>query len=215
MLKTIVIADDHPVVLGGLKSLIDADEGFSVVASAANGAAALDAIRAHRPDIAVLDLHMPELTGVQVLTAIKQEVLPTLGVLLAATASDAEIYDAVEARALGLILKEAAPETLMDCLHRVADGHVWMPFDIVDDAIAREAARRDKWRRLSALLTARELEIVQLVVAGVSNKEIAFQLHVSDGTAKVHLNNIFRKLEVSSRIELLGLAFGLAIARQE
>lgn len=209
---TIVIADDHPVVLGGLKSLIDADARFSVMGSAANGILALEAIRRFRPDIAVLDLHMPGLTGIEVLAAMQQDGLPTRGVLLAAAASDAELYDAVAARAVGMILKEAAPETLMDCLRKVADGGLWMPFELLDAAIARETARRNKWERLSPLLTAREAEIVQLLAAGSSNKDIAFRLHVSDGTAKVHLNNVFHKLQVSSRAELLRLASGQVAA---
>ena len=205
---TVAIADDHPIVLSGLRSLIDADAGFAVIAAAANGALVLQAIRAQHPDIAVLDVNMPALSGIQVLAAIKRERLSTRVVLIAATASDVEIYDAVAIGAAGMILKEAAPETLMDCLHFVAGGGTWLPADLVDSAVAREARRREGWQRLSPSLTTRELEIVELVVSGASNKEIAFQLNVSDGTIKVHLNNIFRKLRVPSRADLRYLVGG-------
>lgn len=211
MVTTIVLADDHPIVLGGLKSLIGSDDRFEVVDAAVDGLLAWEAIRRHQPQLAVLDLNMPSMTGVQVLAAIQREALSTRGILLAAAATDAEIYDIVTAGAVGVILKEAAPEMLMDCLVEVVGGGSWMPSELVEPAMTRETERRKRWGQLAPMLTAREVEIVGLIVAGVSNKEMAFRLHVSDGTAKVHINNVFRKMQVSSRVELVRLAAGQSI----
>jgi DNA-binding NarL/FixJ family response regulator len=205
---TVAIADDHPVVLSGLQSLIAADGAFSVVATASTGRLILEAIRRETPQIAVLDLNMPELTGLEVLQATRQLGLPTRVALLAANISDAQIFEAVSAGVAGLLLKESAPETLMDCLRELAAGRDWLPDPLVNAAMEREGRRRRRWEALSPALTARELQIVGLVVAGSSTKQIAFRLQVSDGTAKVHLNNIFRKLEVTSRAQLLELAMG-------
>lgn len=214
MVTTIVLADDHPIVLGGLKSLIGSDERFEVVDAAVDGLLAWEAIRRHQPHLAVLDLNMPSMTGAQVLAAIKREALSTRGILLAAAASDAEIYDSVTAGAVGVILKEAAPEMLMDCLVEVVGGGLWMPAELVEPAMTRETERRKRWGQLAPMLTPREVEIVGLILAGVSNKEMAFRLHVSDGTAKVHINNVFRKMQVSSRVELVRLAADQPIIRR-
>src|SRR5215211_4055593 len=156
MCTSIVIADDHPVVLHGLASLIEADPEFSVVGRCEDGIAALAAIRETRPNLAVLDLNMPGMTGREVLAAIVREELGARVVLLTAAASDAELYDTIDAGAA---------------------GGVWLPDDVVGPAMDRETARRDEWRELSAELTARELEIVRLVLQGSATKEISFRMN--------------------------------------
>ena len=208
MTTRIAIADDHPVVLHGLASLIASDPQFEVVARCENGVTALASIRELKPDIAILDLNMPGLTGREVLGEIVREGLGVRVVLLTAAASDAELYDTVDAGAAGVVVKDAGPETLMTCLKIVAGGGIWLPEDVVGPAIDREARRREEWRKLSAGLTARELEIVRLVLDGATTKEISFTIQVTPGTAKVHMSNIFRKLGISSRGELLRLAAG-------
>ncbi|HEY9131923.1 MAG TPA: response regulator transcription factor, partial [Dyella sp.] len=96
--------------------------------------------------------------------------------------------------------------TLIECLRTVASGRSWLPKDTVGQALELERSRREHWRRAFASLTSREAEVVGLILAGRSNKEIAFALHISEGTTKVHLNNIFRKLAVTTRSELLLMA---------
>ncbi|GLQ55269.1 DNA-binding response regulator [Devosia nitrariae] len=208
MVVRIAIADDHPIVLSGLLNLVSTDNAFTVVASAPEGRAILTAIRQEKPDIAVLDLNMPGLSGLEVLAAIRLEALPTRVALLTATISDAQVFDAVANGAAALVLKEAAPETLMDCLHALAAGRNWLSGQEIQAALHREGQRRLRWQERSRSLTVRELQIVDLILKGASNKEIAYQLQVSDGTAKVHVHNIFQKLEVASRAELLELAAG-------
>ena len=208
MPSTVLIADDHPIVLSGLSALIQSDPAFTVVGTATDGRAAVDKIEMLRPDIAVLDLNMPLLTGLEVLSALRHRGDNQKVILLAATLTDAEVFDASENGAAGILLKEMAPSTLMECLKVVAGGGRWLASEIVEAAISTETNRRDRWKLLSSRLTSREAEIVALIVRGLPNKEIAFALGISEGTTKVHLNNIFRKLGVISRPGLLAMARG-------
>jgi DNA-binding NarL/FixJ family response regulator len=208
MPTTVALADDHPVVLHGLAALVAADPAFEVVARCQDGITALAVIRELKPDLAVLDLNMPGLTGRQVLSEIVRDQLTTRVVLLTAAATDAELYDTIDAGAAGVVVKDSGIETLLTCLKTVAAGGQWLPDDVVGPAIDREAMRREEWRELSAGLTAREMEIVRLLVAGASTKEISFRIQITLGTTKVHMSNIFRKMKISSRGELLRLASG-------
>lgn len=208
MTVTVAIADDHPVVLAGLLGLMQTDPGFRVVLRAASGEEALAGIRRLQPQIAVVDFNMPDLSGLAVLEAIRQEALPTQVVLLTASASDSQLLDMMEAGAAAILLKEAAADMLLDCLRSVADSGSCAPSEVIAAALERERQRRAAWQQLAASLTPREREIIDLAVAGETNKQIAYRLGVSEGTTKVHLNSIFRKLQIASRSELLALVTG-------
>jgi two-component system nitrate/nitrite response regulator NarL len=202
---SVAIADDHPIVLRGLSVLIDSHPEFKVVAAESNGTAALRAIVDLTPDIAEIDLNMHEKTGLEVLEEVADAKSPTRVVLLAATATDAEIFDVMSAGASGFLFKDETTERLIDCLRAVATGEKWASTGRSEEQLARELSRRERWEQLEPMLTGREAEVVQLVASGVANKDIAYQLNMTPGTAKVHLNNIFRKLKVSSRAELVSL----------
>ena len=204
---SVLIADDHPILLSGLKALIDADPDFNVVATAADGATALEKVRQIEPDVAVLDLNMPLRTGLDVLTQITASGLDTSVVVLAATASDDDIHRLVTAGAKGLVLKESAPQLLIACLRAVAAGQVWFSEE-VPAIVSRQGEQKRLWRERFESLTEREIEVVRLANAGASNKEIAYALQLVEGTVKVHLHNIFRKLHVSTRAELLSRTKG-------
>lgn len=204
---SVLIADDYPILLSGLKALIDADPDFNVVATAADGATALEKVRQIEPDVAVLDLNMPLRTGLDVLTQITAAGLGTSVVVLAATASDDDIHRLVTAGAKGLVLKESAPQLLIACLRAVAAGQVWFSEE-VPAIVSRQGEQKRLWRERFESLTEREIEVVRLANAGASNKEIAYALQLVEGTVKVHLNNIFRKLHVSTRAELLSRTKG-------
>ena len=204
---SVLIADDHPILLSGLKALIDADPDFNVVATAADGATALEKVRQIEPDVEVLYLNMPLRTGLDVLTQITAAGLGTSVVVLAATASDDDIHRLVTAGAKGLVLKESAPQLLIACLRAVAAGQVWFSEE-VPAIVSRQGEQKRLWRERFESLTEREIEVVRLANAGASNKEIAYALQLVEGTVKVHLNNIFRKLHVSTRAELLSRTKG-------
>src|SRR3954463_11969307 len=166
----VLLADDHPLVLGGLRALLRSEPGVEVVAAAPDGAIALELIRAHEPHIAVLDINMPRLSGLDVLEALERDGLATRAVFLTGTASDEQIATAVERGAWGVLLKEHALDTLVQCLRIVAAGQRWLPEEVVAPAIRRATERREKDIQLARVLTAREYEIAGLVAQGLSNK---------------------------------------------
>jgi DNA-binding NarL/FixJ family response regulator len=204
----VVLADDHPIVLGGLRALLQAEAGVEIVAAVPDGASALAVIRAHEPHIAVLDINMPRLSGLDVLEALEQDGLATRVVFLTGTASDEQIATAVERGAWGFLLKEHALDTLVQCLRTVAAGRRWLPEEVVAPAIRRATERREKDVQLARVLTAREYEIAGLVAQGLSNKHIARALAISEGTVKIHLHNTFEKLGGLNRTSLAVAVLG-------
>lgn len=203
---TILLADDHPVVLRGLASLINGNPGFEIVASCSDGSAALAEIQRSRPDIAVIDLNMPGVSGLDILREVRAATLPARIVFLTADIGDADIMSAVSKGLDGLIMKDAAPDTLVDCLRAVAAGCRWLPAATIVAAMDRETQRRDHARDLFKPLTEREREVLGLASRDLSNKEIARDLNISEGTVKVHLNKVYSKLNVSSRVSLQAAA---------
>jgi two-component system nitrate/nitrite response regulator NarL len=203
---SIVVADDHPVVLGGLIALLNKDKTFKVTATCASGAEAIDAIRALRPDLALLDVNMPTLNGLQVLKALNADNLPTRVCFLAASLSDREIVDATAEGAFGIILKESAPDELITCLHAIAAGQKWLPADLVEAASARLQEHHAQIAKVSDLLSPREIEIMLKVAEGLSNKEVGRQLNISEGTVKMHLHSIYQKIHVTNRTSLANFA---------
>jgi len=158
----VVLADDHPIMLGGLRVLLQAESGVEIVAAVPDGATALAMIRAHEPEIAVLDITMPQLTGLDVLEVVEADGLATRVVLLTGSASDEQIMHAVERGAWGLLLKESALDTLMECLKTVAARQRWLPEELVAPAVRRATEHREKSGQLERVLTAREYEIAGL-----------------------------------------------------
>jgi DNA-binding NarL/FixJ family response regulator len=205
-LVSIVVADDHPVVLRGLVTLLNEDKTFRVIATCTDGSEAIDAIRTRKPDLALLDMNMPSLHGLQVLKAVVAESLATRIIFLAAFLSDREIVAATAGGAYGIILKESAPDTLISCLHAVAAGQKWLPAELVDGALERTLEQHAQIARVEKLLTRREIEVMLRVSDGLSNKEVGRQLNISEGTVKIHLHSIYHKVGVSNRTSLANFA---------
>jgi two-component system nitrate/nitrite response regulator NarL len=204
----VVIADRHPVVLHGLMSLLAAKTDFKIVASCTDGVRCLHAIRNLSPDIALLDIFMSGLTGLDILAAATSERLPTRIVFLTASAQDRELIIAVARGAYGVVLKEAAPDVLIHCLRQVAAGQRLLRFENDDAFHDHEAiAGSSSAENVLTVLTERERQIMHLVAEGLSNKEVGRQLNISDGTIKVHLHHIYQKLAISNRTALAALAF--------
>ena len=210
----LIIADDHPVVLQGLKALIGEHKGFNLTDSCCNGTECIKAIRKFLPDLALVDMNMPDPNGLQVLKSVTAERLPTRIVFLAASPNDREILEAVAGGAFGIMLKESAPETLINCLQAVAAGHRWLPAELVDGALERTRQARAQFVRVDGALTQREREVMLLVADGLSNKDVGRRLNVSEGTVKVHLHSIYQKVDVNNRTALAKFA-GLYRDRME
>jgi DNA-binding NarL/FixJ family response regulator len=198
----VVLVDDHPIVLHGLQQLFARQSDFEVVRCCRDGASALDAVRSERPDVLVLDLRMPVQSGLDVLRAISEEQLKCRSVLLTAAVRPDEVVEAMKLGAMGLVLKESMPEALVDCVRRVHRGEQWIERDAVART-ARAAAPQEATGRGSETLTPRELDIVRMVAQGLRNRVIAQRLSISEGTVKVHLHNIYEKLGVDGRLELV------------
>jgi DNA-binding NarL/FixJ family response regulator len=198
----LVIADRHPVVLQGLAQMLGAFPDFKIVASCSNGKNCIEALRNLVPDVALVDVSMPGLTGPQILAFVHSENLPTRLVLFAD--EEHELVLATAAGAHGVILKNVAPELLVQSLRKVAKGQR-LPL-LSNQRLPRAPTNVAIKENVLAVLTDRERQIVRLVSLGLSNKAIGRQLSVTEGTIKLHLNHIYRKLEIHNRTVLASFA---------
>jgi len=195
----IAIADDHPIFRDGLKRLLESEPGFKVVGEGADGVEATRLVREVRPDVLLLDIAMPRLDGLETLTTL--EVESTRVILLTAAVEPAELLQAVQLGARGVVLKESATRQLIDGIHRVMEGKYLIGTELADD-LAQAVRHAVPQRPRQYGLTAREFEIVSAIVAGQSNRDIAEHLSISLQTVKHHLTSIFDKTGVSTRLEL-------------
>lgn len=200
---TVVVADDHPLMLRAVGDLLRSEQDFTVLAQCENGDEALAAVRAHQPDILLLDLRMPKKDGITVLKDMKQEGLTTRVVLLAASVDDEEVLEAARLGVRGMVLKEMAPRLLVQCLRKVHAGGLWLERNSAARAFETLLRREAGAREISNLLTPREIEIARLAALGQRNKVIGEGMAISEGTVKTHLHHIYEKLRVQSRAELV------------
>jgi len=199
---TLVLSDDHPLILDGMENLFRLEKDFKVVARCLDGEETVKAVRKHKPDVLVLDIRMPGTDGLSVLRAMKKEKLSTRVVLLTGALDEDELAEAVRLGVRGLVLKEMAPKLLVQCIRQVHAGELWLEKRSVTNALEKLLQREAGQREVAQLLTPREIEIVKQAAAGLRNIEIAKRLFISEGTVKMHLHNIYQKLGVDSRINL-------------
>ena len=195
----IVLADDHRIILEGLEQLFRRESDFEVLAACTDGVEALDKVRELRPDVLVLDVDMPRKDGLTVLREIHEEQIPTRVVLLTATVGDADVIEAMQLGAWGLILKEAASVRLVQSVRLVYRGQRALDQSLVSKALEKVVRKTDGKEKI---LSPRETDVVRMVAAGLRNKEIALRLSISEGTVKSYLHAIYEKLEVHGRVEL-------------
>jgi DNA-binding NarL/FixJ family response regulator len=199
---TLVLSDDHPLILDGMENLFRLEKDFKVVARCLDGDETVKAVRKHKPDVLVLDIRMPGTDGLSLLRGMKKEKLSTRVVLLTGALDEDELAEAVRLGVRGLVLKEMAPKLLVQCIRQVHAGELWLEKRSVTNALEKLLQREAGQREIAQLLTPREIEIVKQVAAGLRNIEIAKRLFISEGTVKMHLHNIYQKLGVDSRINL-------------
>ena len=200
----VLLAEDHAVVREGLAAIIGGESEMEVVALAANGREALELYRSVRPDIAVMDLRMPQMDGVAAITAIKEEFAGARFVVLTTYDGDEDIYRALRAGAQGYLLKDAPPDQLLDALRAVHAGRKRIPPEI-----AQKLAERVHGEEL----TERESEVLSLIVAGKTNSNIALELFIAESTVKFHINHILAKLDVPDRAQAIIVALRRGLAR--
>jgi two-component system nitrate/nitrite response regulator NarL len=202
----IVIADDHPIFRAGLRSVLGAEPGFVVVGEAGDGDQAVQLTRSLRPDVLLLDLAMPGVSGMDALTELAGAPGSVRTIILTAAIEKAEIVKALQLGAAGVVLKASANQMLVKAIRSVMAGQHWIGRESVSDLVhalrGLMATSGQKPPRDRFGVTTRELEITSAVVAGYSNKEIAKRFSLSEDTVKHHLTNIFDKVGASSRLEL-------------
>lgn len=199
----IALADDHPIFLDGLEQLFRLEPGLEVVARCVDGEEALQAVRDHAPDVLVLDLRMRGKDGLEVLRELQAGGSPTRVVLLTAGLDDDDVLEAIRLGVRGVVLKEMAPRLLIECLQKVHAGERWLERRSTARALDKLLQREAGEREAAAVLTQRETEIVRMVAKGLTNKEIAQRLSITEGTVKVHVHSVYVKLKVTNRVALL------------
>ena len=202
MAITLVLADDHPLVLSGLENLLRLEKDFKVVAQCQTGEETLQAVRKNRPDILVLDIRMPAKNGLDVLRQMRKEGLRTRVIFLTAALDEEQALEAVRLGICGVVLKEMAPKLLIQCIRKVHAGGQWLERSSFGHALETVIRREAGAREIGGTLSPREVEIVRLLAGGLRNKEIGKKLFISEGTVKIHLHHVFKKLKLRSRIAL-------------
>jgi DNA-binding NarL/FixJ family response regulator len=203
----VVIADDQAMVRAGFRMILDAQDGIEVVAEAADGVEALEAVRRLRPDVALLDIRMPRMSGLDVARALADE--PVQVVVVTTFDLDEYVHAALRHGAAGFLLKTAGPALLVEAVRAAADGESLISPSITVRLLAElaaaggpTAARQEDARQAATRLTARELDVARLVARGATNAEIAGELFLSLGTVKAHLAGIQTRLDARNRVEI-------------
>lgn len=213
----LVVVDDHDLVRSGLKALLSAQEGLEVAGEAANGREALEVCRRLRPDLALMDVRMPEMDGLAATREIKRR-FPEISVLILTTYENEDyLLEAIRAGAAGYVLKDAPERNLITAIRKVLDGEPTLNRRMATELLRRLAAETEgpllepRTADLPEPLTPRELEVLRLLALGHTNRKIAGELVISLGTAKNHVEHIRQKLGASDRTQAVvrALEFGL------
>jgi len=203
----IVISDDHALFREGLRKLLEAEPGMQIVGEAVDGEETVKVVRQLKPQVLLLDLSLPKLTGLEVLAELSKLELQTRTIMLTAAIEREQVVEALQLGVRGIVLKHSALQLLLKSIRCVNEGQYWVGQEGVSDLI--HALRRLKPSRAVSEaprnfgLSSREMEVIALIVAGYTNKDLARELGISENTAKHHLTNIFDKLGVSNRLELV------------
>jgi DNA-binding NarL/FixJ family response regulator len=215
MVVRVVLADDEALIRAGVRTILTSDPGIEVVAEAEDGVQAIEMIRRHRPDVAMIDVRMPRMDGLSSLAEIRATAPDTAVIVLTTFLEDEYIASALDNGALGFMLKAANPHELIHGVHAVAEGAAFLSPEVARRVIAglgaRRMSRESSARGLVSGLAVREREILGLVAAGLSNAEIGRRVHLAEGTVKSHVSTILSRLDVKNRVQaaIIGHEAGL------
>jgi DNA-binding NarL/FixJ family response regulator len=206
----VLLADDQALVRSGFRKLLEGEAGIEVVAEAADGLEAIERARLHRPDVVLMDIRMPRLDGLKA-TARIFATTPSPRILVLTTYDlDEYIFEALKAGASGFLLKDSPAEELIAAIHVVAAGEALLAPSVtrrlIEAFVSLPRVSPEAKRQLDGL-TARESEVLHLVARGLSNAEIATELHLGEATVKSHVGNVLTKLELRDRVQAVVLAY--------
>ena len=202
----ILIVDDHTLFREGMKALLSRQESVEIIGEASNGKEGIEKAISLSPDVVLMDLNMPDMTGIEAIGHILEVKPDTKILMLTVSEDDEDLFRAVRAGAMGYLLKNVDSEHLVSSVHQVARGEATVSAALTDKIFAEFRAMSSRGEEKEAspqkdLLSKRENEILLHVSQGESNKEIANALHIAESTVKIHVQNILRKLKLSSRVQ--------------
>src|SRR6202162_6585270 len=200
----IVSVDDHPLLREGIATIINSQPDMTLVSQAANGAEAIQHYRRHRPDVTLMDLRLPDLSGIDAMIAIRAEFPEARSIMLTTFEGDVEVQRALEAGARGYLFKSMAPESMFQVIRKVHTGKTHVPTEI---AVQLAEHLSDEQ------LTRRELDVLEQIAGGNRNRDIAAKLFVAEGTVKIHVKNILQKLGATDRTHAVAIAVRRGIIR--
>jgi len=193
----VLTVDDHPLLRKGIVGLVNAESDMKVVAEASTGLESAKQFKQHRPDITLMDLQLPDMSGIEAMIAIRQEFPEARIIVLTTYAGDVQVVRALKAGARGYLLKADVNEELLDAIRSVHAGHRWIHPEVAAE-LAEYTGRE--------ALTVREIEVLRLIATGNANKEIGAKLSVGEDTVKRHVTNILGKLDANDRTHAVTIA---------
>jgi len=202
----LLVVDDHPVVRDGLRLMLETQSDMKVVAEAGNGEEALLAYAKHKPDVVVMDLRLPGMSGAQAAEALKRDHPHARVIILTSFGQDADIHASLKAGVRAYLRKDVDRSELLNAIRTVHDGGRYLPAEI-HERMAERIPLSD--------LTRREVEVVERIAGGMTNKEIGVALSISEDTVKLHVKNLFGKLDVNDRAQAVAVAAKRGIIRLE
>lgn len=205
----VLIADDHSMIRHGLKQILELEKDIVVIAQASNGNEAVKYAEEYKPDVILMDINMPELNGLQAIAEIKQKKLLSKIIVLTIHEDREYLFKTLQMGAEGYVLKDAEPAALIEAIRNVNAGQSYIQPNMTMELVKEfnRVTLHDKDKHEDSNLTAREIEVLELIAEGMINKEIARQLYISEKTVKNHVSNIFKKLNVSDRTQAAIYAF--------
>lgn len=208
MAARVVLADDHPLFRDGVAALLRA-RGYEVVGQAGDGLEALDLIRQHRPDLVLMDIHMPRLNGLDATRVVSGELPGTRVVMLTVSDDDDDLFEAIKAGAQGYLLKNTDTQTFFELIEGAAQGEAPISRRLAGKILnefARQSSEDKEPAERADELSTREKEVLRFVAEGMTNRDIGVQLNLSENTVKYHLKNILQKLHLRNRAQAVAYA---------
>lgn len=203
----IVIVEDHRLCREGLRLILGGEKRFNIIGEASNGIQAIDVVSDLKPDIVLLDITMPKLSGIEAIPILKQKSPRTKILMLTASKDETKIIKSLKAGARGYLTKNTTTSELIKAIKVVNKDQLWVERQLIakyfKGDITTDIGKEDRQEKLKESLTSREQDVLHLLIKGSTNKEIANNLFISEQTVKSHLNRIFKKLEVSRRLDAI------------